>query len=96
MAQFKQIGHDFFIGHQPTEQDLQEARQHGIKTVIDDRNNTRRTAWRKESALRIDAAQGRDRTVGTRNSPAGRFLAAIPIVAALAGAAVTASMTAVR
>jgi hypothetical protein len=29
-------------------------------------------------------------------SPAGRFLAAIPIVAALAGAAVTASMTAVR
>jgi hypothetical protein len=35
MAQFKQIGDDFFIGHQPAEQDLQEARQHGIKSVID-------------------------------------------------------------
>lgn len=35
MAQFKNIGDGFFIGPQPDEQDLQEAKQLGIRTVID-------------------------------------------------------------
>ena len=35
MANFTQIGKDLFIGPQPAEQDLKEARQHGIHTVID-------------------------------------------------------------
>lgn len=35
MTQFRKIDDDYFIGPQPTEQDLQEARQQGIKTVID-------------------------------------------------------------
>ncbi len=35
MTQFRKIEDGYFIGPQPTEQDLQEARQQGIKTVID-------------------------------------------------------------
>lgn len=35
MAQFKDIGGGFYLGAQPTEQDLQEAKERGIKTVID-------------------------------------------------------------
>jgi uncharacterized protein (TIGR01244 family) len=35
MAQYRQIGDDLFIGPQPTEQDLREAKQQGIQTVID-------------------------------------------------------------
>ena len=35
MSSFKRIDAEFFIGPQPTEQDLHEARQQGIKTVID-------------------------------------------------------------
>ena len=35
MNAFKKIEEGYFIGPQPTEQDLQEARQQGIKTVID-------------------------------------------------------------
>ena len=35
MNQFKQIGDDLFIGPQPTEQDLRDAKQQGIRTVID-------------------------------------------------------------
>lgn len=35
MAQFKDIGDGFFLGPQPTEQDLQEAKERGVKTVID-------------------------------------------------------------
>lgn len=35
MSSFKRIDDEFFIGPQPTEQDLHEARQQGIKTVID-------------------------------------------------------------
>ena len=35
MTQFRQIDGGYFIGPQPTEQDLQEAKQQGIKTVID-------------------------------------------------------------
>ena len=35
MAQYRQIGDNFFIGPQPTEQDLSEAKQQGIRTVID-------------------------------------------------------------
>jgi uncharacterized protein (TIGR01244 family) len=35
MAQYRQIGGGFFIGPQPTEQDLSEAKQQGIRTVID-------------------------------------------------------------
>ena len=35
MAQFKQIRDGFFIGPQPNEQDLEKAKQQGIKTVID-------------------------------------------------------------
>ena len=35
MTQFRQIEGGYFIGPQPTEQDLQEAKQQGIKTVID-------------------------------------------------------------
>lgn len=35
MNKFKQIEEGYFIGPQPTEQDLQDAKQQGIKTVID-------------------------------------------------------------
>lgn len=35
MAQYREIGKDFFIGPQPTEQDLEDAKQQGIRTVID-------------------------------------------------------------
>ena len=35
MTQFKDIGGGLYLGPQPTEQDLQEAKQRGIKTVID-------------------------------------------------------------
>ena len=35
MTSFKKIGDGLFIGPQPTEQDLREAKQHGIQTVID-------------------------------------------------------------
>lgn len=35
MAQYKQIGDGLFIGPQPTEQDLKDAKQQGIRTVID-------------------------------------------------------------
>lgn len=35
MNSFKRIDEEFFIGPQPTEQDLHEAKQQGIKTVID-------------------------------------------------------------
>jgi uncharacterized protein (TIGR01244 family) len=35
MANYRPIGDGFFIGPQPTAQDLQEAKQQGIKTVID-------------------------------------------------------------
>ena len=35
MSQFKKIEDDIYIGPQPTEQDLNDARQQGIKTVID-------------------------------------------------------------
>ena len=35
MTQFKDIGDGFYLGPQPTEQDLQEAKGHGVKTVID-------------------------------------------------------------
>ena len=35
MANFKDIGNGIFIGPQPTPQDLMEAKQHGVKTVID-------------------------------------------------------------
>ena len=35
MTTFKKIGDGLFIGPQPTEQDLREAKQQGIQTVID-------------------------------------------------------------
>lgn len=35
MANYKQIGDGIFIGPQPTEQDLEHAKQQGIRTVID-------------------------------------------------------------
>jgi uncharacterized protein (TIGR01244 family) len=35
MANYEPIGNGFFIGPQPTEQDLHEAKQQGIRTVID-------------------------------------------------------------
>ena len=35
MSSFKRIDAEFFIGPQPTEQDLHEAKQQGVKTVID-------------------------------------------------------------
>ena len=35
MTSFKKIGDGLFIGPQPTEQDLREAKQQGIQTVID-------------------------------------------------------------
>ena len=35
MSQFKRVEDGIFIGPQPTEQDLQEVRQQGIRTVID-------------------------------------------------------------
>jgi len=40
MASFKPIGDGFFIGPQPTGQDLQDAKQQGIRTVIDFRMPT--------------------------------------------------------
>lgn len=35
MANYKQIGDGFFIGPQPTGRDLEDAKQQGIRTVID-------------------------------------------------------------
>jgi uncharacterized protein (TIGR01244 family) len=35
MMKYKQIGDGLFIGPQPTEQDLREAKQQGVHTVID-------------------------------------------------------------
>lgn len=35
MAKYKQLGNDILIGPQPTEQDLKEVKQQGIRTVID-------------------------------------------------------------
>ena len=35
MANYKQLGESLFIGPQPTAQDLDEAKQQGIRTVID-------------------------------------------------------------
>ena len=35
MSQFKQVEDGNFVGPQPTEMDLQEAKQQGIRTVID-------------------------------------------------------------
>jgi uncharacterized protein (TIGR01244 family) len=35
MAQYKQVDDDFFIGPQPTRQDLEDARQQGVRTVVD-------------------------------------------------------------
>jgi uncharacterized protein (TIGR01244 family) len=35
MAQYKQVDDDFFIGPQPTRQDLDDARQQGVRTVVD-------------------------------------------------------------
>ena len=35
MSQFKRVEDGIFIGPQPTEQDIQEAKQQGIRTVID-------------------------------------------------------------
>ena len=35
MSQFRPVKSGIFIGPQPTPQDLEDARQHGIKTVID-------------------------------------------------------------
>ena len=35
MSSFKRVDDKFFIGAQPTEQDMHEAKQQGIKTVID-------------------------------------------------------------
>lgn len=35
MTQYKQISNDIYIGPQPTEVDLQEAKNQGIRTVID-------------------------------------------------------------
>ncbi len=35
MSSFKRLDDEFFIGPQPTEQDLQDAKKQGIKTVID-------------------------------------------------------------
>jgi len=34
MSSFKRIDDEFFIGAQPTEQDLHEAKQQGIKTAM--------------------------------------------------------------
>jgi uncharacterized protein (TIGR01244 family) len=35
MDKFKRIGEDFFVGPQPTAEDLREAQKLGVKTVID-------------------------------------------------------------
>ena len=35
MSQFKRVEDGIFIGPQPTEQDLQDAKQRGLRTVID-------------------------------------------------------------
>jgi uncharacterized protein (TIGR01244 family) len=40
MTQYKQIRDDIYIGPQPTELDLQEAKRQGIRTVIDFRPPT--------------------------------------------------------
>ncbi len=44
MGNFRKLDDDIFIGPQPTVQDLQEAKQQGIKTVIDLRMPTETTA----------------------------------------------------
>jgi uncharacterized protein (TIGR01244 family) len=43
MNQFKEVNEGVFIGPQPTEQDLRNAKQQGIKTVIDFRLPTETT-----------------------------------------------------
>ena len=50
MAQFKDIGDGFYLGAQPNEQDLQEAKGLGVKTVIDFRLPTE-TAIPNESLV---------------------------------------------
>lgn len=35
MHQFKQLGDDLYLGPQPTAEDLKQARQKGVKTVVD-------------------------------------------------------------
>lgn len=35
MHKCKRLGDSILLGPQPTEQDLQQAKEHGIKTVID-------------------------------------------------------------
>lgn len=44
MSNFRKIDDDIFIGPQPTAQDLQEAKQQGVKTVIDFRMPAETTA----------------------------------------------------
>lgn len=48
MANYQPIGDGFFIGPQPTMQDLQEAKQQGINTVVDFRMPSETTKSNKD------------------------------------------------
>ncbi|MGH8856438.1 MAG: beta-lactamase hydrolase domain-containing protein [Polaromonas sp.] len=50
MSQFKLFEDGIFIGSQPTAQDLEDARQQGIKTVIDCRMPTETTTSNETQA----------------------------------------------
>ena len=58
MANFKDIGNGIFIGTQPTAQDLIEAKQRGVKTVIDMRLPGESPTSTKEMP-KCDQAMGR-------------------------------------
>lgn len=51
MAQYKQIDSNFFIGPQPTRQDLEDARQQGVRTVVDFRVPTETASSNADLAM---------------------------------------------
>lgn len=53
MTQYKKISDDMYIGPQPTELDLQEAKRQGIRTVIDFRPPTETSSPNIEMASRV-------------------------------------------
>lgn len=52
MNRFKQLEDSMLLGPQPTEEDLQQARQHGIRTIIDFRLPSETPAPNAEAAAR--------------------------------------------
>jgi uncharacterized protein (TIGR01244 family) len=85
MSSFKRIDDGFFIGPQPTIQDLEEAKLEGIKTVVDFRlpsetttSNAALTASQglayvnipvNKAALSVDRTDDLDRAIDERDGP---------------------------